>query len=592
MDFKLLVLLNSNKMKNFIPSFVLILFTAFVTYGFTTIMDDTEKTILNIEFAKERIENLNFKQVKKSAKKGDVESMILMGHIYRFGLLEQKADDRKALANYQLAASKKHPEGLYCMAYLYEIGVGVNKNELEMMRHLEESADMGYLKAQNDLGFYLKENPTAKSRRSAEQWLEMAAEQDSKMAQNTLGEIYNDFESPAGKMKANFFKAKKWFMEAGNTAEISTMEERIDNLDKLAEITSEMPSYLDGIDPNISYINFKPAKDLFNKIIIKREDLGEEISTTYIAEIKKRVLAANYEIVKNNPGQIEMFLGELEKADWLLPESSKFKNEIAQGLIADVDLKSEFDIREKVKYLKEHNPPMANELIIKFLNESYHSVNGDFEALINFRSMLNSEFYEPFGFDFIELLDEEFDKLVIDARLEHEAILASKKGLEETDYSPWLNEAKEFPFENMLIMQLHEPELNWPVRIGNEKAGLALERWDLTCNANENFMRNCYKKVKLVMIDEIPLNEKRKTFISSIGNRFIQKLPVKIFGDMGNPASIDIYGRTCVRGEIEVRYFVGKNSKFTGTILLNGQSDVYKIKANPNGTLELIKDKK
>jgi len=120
----------------------------------------------------------------KSAAKGNSEAMVLLSHMYGFGLVNE--DRRRAASLMEKAAALNNPEAQYQLGLLYNKGNGVNRDEEAALKWFTAAAEQGDVLAQDSLADMLLKSSTANRFNQSLKWRQLAAEQGYLPAIQTL----------------------------------------------------------------------------------------------------------------------------------------------------------------------------------------------------------------------------------------------------------------------------------------------------------------------------------------------------------------------------------------------------------------------
>ncbi|HUA37924.1 MAG TPA: SEL1-like repeat protein [Candidatus Sulfopaludibacter sp.] len=189
---------------------------------------------------KER-EEARFKELEKTAAKGDIEAQFQLGEAYSLGFripdMHDGHDGKFYAAKwYQKAAEQGHVEAQYRLGYLHENDFDY-KTSATWYR---KAAEKGHIEAQFHLGIYYRDfhlHPTflgslgffSKSHRiEAIKWFRIAAEQGHIQAQFNLGDCYergsyDDLPSAVERLSQQRFdeaEAAKWYRKAAEQGHI------------------------------------------------------------------------------------------------------------------------------------------------------------------------------------------------------------------------------------------------------------------------------------------------------------------------------------------------------------------------------------
>lgn len=118
-----------------------------------------------------------------------------------------RRDYKSAVRCFRDAAQRGHVEAQRSLATMYDIGLGVAKNENEALRWYRKVAEQGDITEQYRLGLKYED---AKDYAEAMKWYRMAAEQGDMAAQDKLGNMhYRGYG-----VEKNYTEAMKWYRKA------------------------------------------------------------------------------------------------------------------------------------------------------------------------------------------------------------------------------------------------------------------------------------------------------------------------------------------------------------------------------------------
>ncbi len=143
-------------------------------------------------------ETLSLEDIKNKAEKGDAYCQGILSGLYRRGERGLAKDYKETLKWATHSALQNNPVGIYNMAALYDLGLGVRKNKKEA-QELYAQAFPGILKlahggdarAQYDFAYmHLKGKGTKADESSAFEWMQKSAQQGCADAQFSMGAFY------------------------------------------------------------------------------------------------------------------------------------------------------------------------------------------------------------------------------------------------------------------------------------------------------------------------------------------------------------------------------------------------------------------
>ncbi|GBC01775.1 hypothetical protein RclHR1_04320016 [Rhizophagus clarus] len=132
---------NENEIFNYLlnnkdkPQAIHLSFDDFYNYGIETKINETNA----------------FDLCKKSAEKGHIDSMYMLGKYYYYGIRTGK-NEIKAFKLYEKAAKKGHIYSIYQLGKCYYYGIGTEKDEIKAFKSYKETAEKGHVEAMYNLG--------------------------------------------------------------------------------------------------------------------------------------------------------------------------------------------------------------------------------------------------------------------------------------------------------------------------------------------------------------------------------------------------------------------------------------------------------
>lgn len=126
------------------------------------------------------------------AERGDAEAQVFIAYMYEGGLGVQK-DYKEAFVWYEKAAAKGQVTAQFNLAYLYKNGLGIAKDNKQAAFWYEKAANNGFAPAQNNLAYmYEKGIGVTRNYALAASWYQKAAEQSHKNAQINLAYLHEN----------------------------------------------------------------------------------------------------------------------------------------------------------------------------------------------------------------------------------------------------------------------------------------------------------------------------------------------------------------------------------------------------------------
>jgi TPR repeat protein len=139
------------------------------------------------------------KWYRKAADQGDAEAQCAMGSCYEEGLGVSQ-DYAEAVKWYHKAVELGSPIAQTCLGGCYKDGHGVPQSYPEALNWYRKAAEQGYAQGQFDVGAcYYNGQGVSKDRAEAIKWFRKAAEQDYALAQKTLSQLGESWQSPVDK---------------------------------------------------------------------------------------------------------------------------------------------------------------------------------------------------------------------------------------------------------------------------------------------------------------------------------------------------------------------------------------------------------
>lgn len=141
------------------------------------------------------------------ASKGEPPALNLLGMMYELGLGVTR-DEKRSVNYYRQAADKGYSYAQYNLAVSYDTGIGVSLNYREAVKWYKRAAEQGTSIAQYNLGVMYEEGRgIPRSHKEAAYWYHRAAEQGHAQAQNNLAWLY---ETGQG-LEMDLVSAYAWF---------------------------------------------------------------------------------------------------------------------------------------------------------------------------------------------------------------------------------------------------------------------------------------------------------------------------------------------------------------------------------------------
>jgi len=148
--------------------------------------------------------------LKAYAEKNDPQAEFYLAYIYLLGLGVEK-DSQQAFQWMSKCANQGNLPGQNILGYMFSMGVGVEQNQVKAMEWIRQSAEQGFKGAQCNMGWgYENGKGVEQSYAKALEWYTKSAKQGYRDAQNALGFLY---ESGRG-VTRNYTKAYEWYLKS------------------------------------------------------------------------------------------------------------------------------------------------------------------------------------------------------------------------------------------------------------------------------------------------------------------------------------------------------------------------------------------
>lgn len=157
------------------------------------------------------------KKIIHSAEKGFDKAQFNLGHFYLYGENGFSVDYQEAYRWLEKSAEQENRNAQYMLAYMYDLGLGVEQNYEEEYKWLEKSAEQENEAAQYMLAhMYYYGKGMEENYQEAFRWYSKSAENEYSSAQNSLGDMYYFGQG----VEKNYQEAFKWYSksaEKGNS---------------------------------------------------------------------------------------------------------------------------------------------------------------------------------------------------------------------------------------------------------------------------------------------------------------------------------------------------------------------------------------
>ena len=170
---------------------------------------EISKLLFEYQMSKKDVSDI-FNKYITSANHGDVLSQTIVGYIYENGIGMDR-NTEEAVKWYRKAADQGYAAAQMELATCYSLGLGLPKNNTESIRLTRLAADQNYAPAQNQLGYnYSYGHGVKMDKNEGAKWYRKAAEQGDVGAQSALGNMYRKGEG----VPQDYAEAVKWLRKA------------------------------------------------------------------------------------------------------------------------------------------------------------------------------------------------------------------------------------------------------------------------------------------------------------------------------------------------------------------------------------------
>lgn len=170
---------------------------------------EISKLLFEYQMSKKDVSDI-FNKYITSANHGDVLSQTIVGYIYENGIGMDR-NTEEAVKWYRKAADQGYAAAQMELATCYSLGLGLPKNNTESIRLTRLAADQNYAPAQNQLGYnYSYGHGVKMDKNEGAKWYRKAAEQGDVGAQSALGDMYRNGEG----VPQDYAEAVKWLRKA------------------------------------------------------------------------------------------------------------------------------------------------------------------------------------------------------------------------------------------------------------------------------------------------------------------------------------------------------------------------------------------
>ncbi len=292
-----------------------------------------------------------FDEVRDAAR-NDPAMMVILGDHYRIGRLTP-ADFKKALREYQRAASRGYAMANHRIAYMYADGLGLPKDKTKILEYLRLSADGGYMLAQYDYALIFLNGKFNEPRDFAKayRYLDMASKQGHKLSTELLAMLAIHPGSVNAGVPYGLSTAIALYRKAGDTDGERAIRQNIASFGGLRYYLRAMPGFLEGVNHDTDPTLPDQGIMLIKQLQQHQNLLGDELIMNYNSEIAENILYRAYFDAQGNRTELLRFIILcLNQKNWLAPFSHRY----IEAASRDFRLTVQFsDINSLNKFLKE-----------------------------------------------------------------------------------------------------------------------------------------------------------------------------------------------------------------------------------------------
>ena len=267
----------------------------------------------------------NFEDVRKKAR-NDPEYMVILGDHYRIGR-STPMDMKRAMREYERAASKGYAKANHRIAYMYADGLGLPKDREKIMEFLKKSADGGYDLAQYDYALVFLNGKFGEARdiRKAYPYLLKASEQGHRLSTELLAMVSYHAAAPNAGIPTGLETALKYYRGAKDTDGERALMQNISSFGGLRYYLRAIPGFLPGVDAALDPTDLKQGIELLEQLERVIHLTGEENFNRYKFEISENILYNNYHKAQGDRIALLGFLISCNNnSKWLHPASSRY----------------------------------------------------------------------------------------------------------------------------------------------------------------------------------------------------------------------------------------------------------------------------
>ncbi len=293
----------------------------------------------------------SFDEVQKNARH-DPEAMVLLGDHYRMGR-SVPMDPKKALREYQRAASKGYAKADHRIAYMYADGLGLPKDPAMILSYLKKSADRGYDLAQYDYALVYLNGKFNEPRDLAKAYpyLLQASGQGHRNATELLAMLSFHAGSPNAGIPTGLSIALGYFRQAKDTDGERSLLQNINSYSGLRYYLRIIPDFIPGVTPVSDPTDERQGIQLIEQLSKNKHLTGEENFNRYRYEIAENILYCQYHKAQGNRESLLRFmLFCSDKAAWLESGSIRYSDAAGRDFRLTITYRNEEELQ---KYLDE-----------------------------------------------------------------------------------------------------------------------------------------------------------------------------------------------------------------------------------------------
>jgi hypothetical protein len=266
----------------------------------------------------------------QSAARHDPAMMVILGDHYRIGR-STPLDLRKALKEYEKAASKGYTMAYHRIAYMYADGLGLPKEKEKILHFLKLSADGGYHLAQYDYALIYLNGKFNEPRDFARayKYLKMAADQQHRLSIESLAMLAIHPESVLAGLPCGLKEALDWYRKAGDTDGERLLKAKIGSFGGLRYYLRSIPDFIPGLGDNTDPTDRRQGLEIILSLASVQNLLGEELFNTYRREIAENILYRAYFEAQQQPDELLRMIVYCHQQDSILHPYQLRYNEAA-----------------------------------------------------------------------------------------------------------------------------------------------------------------------------------------------------------------------------------------------------------------------